>query len=152
MKQIETLYQKLAKTDSWDFYLSESEFCQELYYHIAADKRPPCATAFLTVVNWFAMSQRSGVWTFYEAASPQEIQLTLEFLEQRGDGELAAMLRYGAHDYQNPKYAGNWNYPDSWIEESQTIDRWIADHEDWLYRWEQTLLADHKDLLCSLAD
>lgn len=123
MKRMEILYRRLEETDRRDFYLLEPEFCRELYYHIPADKRPPCVTAFLTVVNWFAMSQRSGVWTFYESASPQEIQLTLKVLEQRGDDELAAMLRYGAHDYQNSQYAGNWNDPDQWIDESQIIDQ-----------------------------
>ncbi|MDE7477837.1 MAG: hypothetical protein K2M91_07795 [Lachnospiraceae bacterium] len=58
-------------------------------YHIPIDKRPLCVTAFLTIVNWFAMSQRSGVWTFYEATSPQDIELTLQFLEQSGDGATA---------------------------------------------------------------
>lgn len=150
MKNIEKLYQQIPEIDNHEFYLLEPEFCRELYYHISADKRPLCVTAFLTILNWFAMSQRSGVWTFYESTSPEDIELTLQFLTQTGDEELASIFSYGAHDYQNPKYAGNWNYPDEWIEEAEEIDDWISDHEDWLYMWERKLLMDNKKLICSL--
>lgn len=135
-----------------EFYLLEPEFCGELYYHIPVDKRPLCVTAFLTIVNWFAMSRRSGVWTFYEGASSEDIELTIQYLEQTGDGELASVVRYGAHDYQNPKYAGNWNYPKKWIDESGKIDDWINRHEVWLYMWERKALIDNKTLICSLED
>ena len=152
MKNIEKLYQQIPEVDNNEFYLLEPEFCEELYYHISIDKRPLCVTAFLTIVNWFAMSQRSGVWTFYEATSPQDIELTIQFLEQSGDDELASIFRYGAHDYQNPKYDGNWNYPDEWIEEARKIDDWISSHESWLFMWERKLLNDNKELICSLVN
>lgn len=63
------------------FYLVEAEFCSELYNHIPDEKKPLCVIAFLTIANWFAMSQRSGVWTFYESVYPNDIDLTLQFLE-----------------------------------------------------------------------
>ena len=44
-------------------------------------KKPLCVVTFLTIINWFATSVRSGVWTFYEAARPNDIELTLQFLE-----------------------------------------------------------------------
>lgn len=64
MKEIEKLYQQMEETDDEDLYLLEPEFCQEFYYHISPVQRPACVTAFFTIINWFAMSQRSGVWTF----------------------------------------------------------------------------------------
>ena len=171
MKRIEALYEQMAEMADEDLYLIEPEFCRELYYHIptelgsaelcsmnqsfvkqgSVERRPACVTAFLTIVNWFAMSQRSGVWTFYEAADPNEIELTIQFLTERGDRELASIFRYGAHDYQNPKYAGNWKYPEEWIEEAREIDQWITEHETWLYGWERGLLLENQTLLCSLA-
>ncbi len=151
MKRIEALYEQMAEMADEDLYLIEPEFCRELYYHIPTERRPACVTAFLTIVNWFAMSQRSGVWTFYEAADPNEIELTIQFLTERGDKELASIFRYGAHDYQNPKYAGNWKYPEEWIEEAREIDQWITEHETWLYGWERGLLLENQTLLCSLA-
>ncbi len=165
MKRIEKLYEEMAGMENRDLYLIESEFCQELYYHIptelsstelnsvelsSVEPRPMCVRAFLLIVNWFAMSQRSGVWTFYEATDPKEIELVVRFLEQRGDSDLALILRSGIHDYQNPKYVGNWDYPEEWIEEAKEIDRWIEKKEEWLYQWERELLTDNQTLICSL--
>ena len=64
MKEIERLYQQMEETDDEDLYLLEPGFCQEFYYYISPAQRPVCITAFFTIINWFAMSQRSGVWTF----------------------------------------------------------------------------------------
>lgn len=50
----------------------ESEFCAELQY-IPKEGKPSVVTAFLTIANWFAMSLRSGAWTFYEAWNPNDI-------------------------------------------------------------------------------
>lgn len=150
MKRIEKLYQQMDEIDDQDLYLLEPEFCKELYYHIPPEKRPICVIAFFTVINWFAMSQRSGVWTFYEAASPEDMQLTIQFLKEKRDDELASIFSYGVHDYQNPKYAGNFKYPDIWIDEAEKIDQWITDHESWLYGWERKLLMDNKELICSI--
>jgi len=93
MKNIEKFYQQISKVDNSEFYLMEPDFCKELYYHIPIDKRPLCVTAFLTILNWFAVSQRSGVWTFYESTSSNDIELTLQFLLQTGDEELASIFR-----------------------------------------------------------
>lgn len=152
MKNIEKLYQKLSEIDNEEFYLIEGEFILELYHCVPTEKRPLCVTALFTVSNWFAMSQRSGVWTFYEATAPKDIESTIQFLELEGDAELASKLRYGAHDYQNSKYDGNWNYPEEWIEESEEIDQWITDHENELFMWEKMLLIDNKKTICSLMD
>lgn len=152
MKNIEKLYQQILEVNDHEFYLLVPEFCSELYYHISMDKRPLCVIAFLTIANWFAVSLRSGVWTFYESTSPKDIESTLQFLEQAGDDELASIFRYGAHDYQNPKYSGNWDYPEEWIEESDKIDDWITNHENWLYLWERKLLIDNKIQICSLVN
>lgn len=152
MKNIEKLYQKLSEIDNEEFYFVEGEFILELYNCVPIEKRPLCVIVFFIVSNWFAMSQRSGVWTFYEATAPKDIELTIQFLEQRGDAEFASIFRYGAHDYQNPKYDGNWNYPEEWIEESEEIDQWITDHENELFMWEKRLLIDNKETICSLFD
>ena len=100
--------------------------------------------------NWFATSQRSGVWTFYEGAYPDNMDLTLQYLEQTENDVLAGIFRYGIHDYQNPQYAGNYNYPKTWIDESGEIDEWIREHEEWLFAWERKLLIDNRELICSL--
>lgn len=127
----------------------ESEFCAELQY-IPKEGKPSVVTAFLTIANWFAMSLRSGAWTFYEAWNPNDIYITLDFFKKSGDEDIAAIFSYGIHDYQNPKYAKNYDYPKEWIEQSDKIDKWIAEHEEFMIQWEQKLLVNNKDLICSI--
>lgn len=141
---IEKLYQQLLSTDSKDFYKLEAEFVMALY---AEENKPLCVTVFMTISNWFAMSLRSGVWTFYEATKPSDIALTIEFLKETENKELCGIFSFGVHDYQNPKYAENFDYPDEWIEESGRIDDWISEHEDWLYNWERELLLKYRDVI-----
>lgn len=150
MKYIEKLYQQISNMNDQKFYLVEAEFCSELYNHISDEKKPLCVIAFLTIANWFAMSQRSGAWTFYESVCPSNIDLTLQFLEQTEYDDLVTIFRYGIHDYQNPQYAGNYNYPNEWIDESEEIDKWIIEHEEWIFAWERKLLIENKELICSL--
>lgn len=150
MKQIEILYQKLEDSDLSKFYTIGAAFCVQLYYHIPASQRPPCADAFLTVSNWHATSRRSRVWIFYEAASDKDIATTLQFLEKSGETELASIFRLGAHDYKNPIYSDNFDYPEDWITEADTIDEWIKNHEKKLYLFERSLLLDNRELLCTL--
>lgn len=149
MSDIERLYQQLLSIGDQAFYQIEADFCCVLYYGIPEESRPPCVTAFLTVADWFAKSERSGVWTFYEAANPKDIELTAKFLEGTGNRDFASIFRYGIHDYQNTRYAGNYAYPDEWIGESEKIDAWIEQHSNWLYAWERTLLIENQTLICS---
>ena len=149
MNEIEMLYEKISSVSTEMFFEMENKFCAALYYGISEADRPPCVTVFLTVVNWFAVSFRSGVWTFFEAGNRKDIELTAKFLEETGEKEFADIFRYGIHDYQNPKYAENFDYPDEWIEEAEKIDEWINQHSNWLYDWERKLLLDNKDLICS---
>lgn len=152
MKYIEKLYQQASNISNKEFYLMEAEFCRVLYEHIPNEKKHLCVVAFLTIANWFAMSQRSAVWTFYEGAYPDDMKLTLQYLEETKNNDLAAIFRYGIHDYQNSQYVGNYNYPKKWINESDEIDEWIEEHEEWLFAWERKLLIDNKEMICSLID
>lgn len=146
MNTLETIYQKLLQTSLEDFYEVESDFFME-FDDMPEEGRPDYMTAFMTIYNWFAMSLRSGVWTFYEGADPEELKITREYLKKTGDSELEEILAYGIHDYQDPKYAENFDYPESWIQESDKIDDWIWEHQKWLYQWEQELLLSNKEAL-----
>ena len=42
------------------------------------------------------------------------------------------MIEKGIHDYQNPQYAEDFEYPEEWITESEEIDAWITEHDGWL--------------------
>ncbi len=142
--RMEQLYERLAETQGSDFFQIEPDICAALSVQFSTEARPPWVTAFLVVSNWMAMSQRSGVWTFYEAWPREELQTALGFLKVSGKEELAAIFAAGIHDYQDPAYAENFDYPGSWLREADGIDDWITAHEDWLYAWKRALLLENR--------
>lgn len=149
MYDLNYLYKKLEEISYKDFYMIETDFFLYLS-DIPYTKRLPCVKAFLIVSSWFGTSQRSGVWTFYEATNPEEIADTVDYLESQEENELANLLEKGMHDYHNPIYAEKFDYPNEWIEESKQIDEWIWGHEDELWNWLYRLLSDNKDLIMNM--
>ena len=146
---IEKLYEQLSVSGEDDFYNIEAQFCTELHYGVSAEKRQACVVTFLTIANWTATSLRSGVWTFYEACDPTDLNRTLEYLRQSKEEEFAKIFALGIHEYQDPKYAENFDYPQEWIEESEQIDAWILKNEAWLINWKRKLLLDNWDTFYS---
>lgn len=118
---LEKLYELLETLPEKNFDEIEAQFCNELYYGMPAEKRPLCVTAFLIIANWSATSVRSGVWTFYEATPISELEKTAAFLKNADAGELLNIFSLGIHDYQNPKYAENFNYPQEWMDEQKRL-------------------------------
>ncbi len=147
MNELKQLYQKLLKIDDKDMYKLETDFFMILYndYFENIENGLPWVTAFLTISTWFGTSMRSGSWTFYEVGNMQQIESTLQYLKSSGDDELASIFAKGIHDYQNSVYAENYNYPETWLEESVEIDEWIWEHEDWLWKWEYDILIKNRD-------
>lgn len=103
---------------------------------------------FLTLSNWVAFSLRDGVWTFYEYTNDESVKKVKEFLITENESELANMYKLGIHDYHNEKYIDNYNYPDEWLEESETIDSWIFENEISIYRLlKEIVLQNQADFL-----
>ena len=146
---ISDLYKRLESLSYSDFFEVESDFFTYLS-SISKDQSIPCINTFLIVSNWMGTSERSGVWVFYESTNISLIQEAVLYLKAQEDNELACMLEKGIHDYQNPIYSENYNYPDEWITESEQIDDWISDHPDWLRRWLYTFLLDNKEQIIVL--
>lgn len=144
MDNFNQMYQKLLEMDYKDMYEIEADFFMKLY-HDFSENRLPWVTAFLTISTWFGTSMRSGVWTFYEVGNIQEMKATTQYLRISGDNELANIFEKGMHDYQNPKYAKNCDYPEEWLEEADEIDEWISKHEDWLWKWKYDILVMNRD-------
>lgn len=143
---IASLSNKLNSISYKDLFEIEPEIFM-YFSQTSFENRLPCVNAYLAVSNWLGTSLRSGVWTFYEAAKPNEINAVLAFLRENNDIDLADVFEKGVHDYQNPVYAENYDYPEAWIEESEEIDQWIWEHEDWLWQWEYRLLIDNISLI-----
>lgn len=145
-----TLYDKLLQTDAKNFYTIEGEFFLAFYSQVPENQRPDCVVAFLTISSWMGSSLRSGVWTYYEGANPEEIETTFLFLKEHAVPEFANMFSYGVHDYQNPVYRETFDYPEDWITQSDTIDQWITDNESLIWEWQRNLLLENKELICAL--
>lgn len=146
---LENSYERLSNIKLEDFYLVETDFFIALS-SVPMQKRPICVTTFLVISNWTGTSLRSGVWTFYEIYNAEEIKSAICYLKENNIGEMAEVLALGVHDYQNPKYAENFDYPEEWIEESEKIDSWISENQKYIIEWKRRLLMDNRELICSL--
>lgn len=150
MSDLNQLYQKLLEINYKDMYEIEPDFFTKLYYDFS-EKQLPWITSFLTISTWFGTSMRSGVWTFYEVGNVQEIEITARYLRVNGDNELADIFEKGIHDYQNPKYVPDCDYPKEWLEEADEIDDWISKHEDDLWKWEYNILIMNRNSILNIA-
>lgn len=115
--------------------------------HIPEEKKNQVIVAFLTISDWHGTSLRSGVWTFYEVANQKMLLNTADYLNRIGEKDFGAIFRKGIHDYQNPQYSENCDYPNEWIEEADTIDQWIMRSESWLSAWKRNLLIKNKEFI-----
>ncbi len=146
---ITQLYDRLKAIDHKHFYEIESDFFQCFCYNPETVSLP-LINAFLIVSGWFGTSERSGAWTFYEATNPESIQKAVDYLIQSGETELAAVIEKGIHDYQNPQYTEDFEYPEEWITESEEIDVWIKEHDDWLCHWLYDYLLKNENRIIAL--
>ena len=147
--EIQSLYRALNSIAYTHFYELESNFC----LCFSSDRRKaefPLINTFLVVSNWQATSFQSGVWTYYEATDPQMIKNAVDFLKKKSYKDLAEIISKGIHDYQNPQYADEYDYPENWIEESEEIDNWINEHEDYLQKWLYDFLLDNKETISGI--
>ena len=103
-----------------DFYL--------YFYRHPAMKQEPFVRAFLILSGWLGTSLRSGVWTFYEVTPVQDMLDAAGYFRENGAAEIAEMLQKGIHDYQDPKYQADFDYPAEWLREAEETDGWINAH------------------------
>lgn len=148
MSQIDRLYDRLQSVDMERFFELDGEFFMELW-GAPAQRRPDCAVAFMMLSSWWGVSVRSGVWTYYESQNPADIRTACQYLSRNAPADLARMYSLGIHPYQDPAYQ-DASYPESWIEESEQIDRWIMDHEQEIWAYERRLLLEERAAICGL--
>ena len=139
---MDKLFEKLKESSIDDFYVIEAEFFEHLY-QLEPTQKTSEIIVFLNISNWLGFSLRDGVWTYYEVANPLDLQTTLDYLKQL-DVQMETFFQLGIHDYQNPQYSENYNYPDEWIIESEKIDDWIFQHEKYIWKFEKNLLLKHE--------
>ncbi|SHK23640.1 hypothetical protein SAMN02745136_02030 [Anaerocolumna jejuensis DSM 15929] len=145
--EFEKLYKKLEATDISDFYRVDTDFMLEI---ISMTDIPDTLRIYSTISQWLGNSLRSGVWTYYEIADTQDLKVTAQYLSRSSWKEFHNMFCLGMHDYQSPQFIENFDYPQEWIDESESIDKWIWDNEQKLYEWQREFLLTHRDEVCSL--
>ncbi len=107
---------------------------------------PDIAFMYMEINNWQGMSVRCGVWQYYESGAFQDgkFERVMAYLRAHHEEEMASVYALGIQDYANEIYRGNYDYPEEWFEGTDTIDEWIRDHEDHIYKWMYDLIMDHK--------
>lgn len=115
---------------------------------------PDIAFMFMEISNWQGMSVRCGVWQYYEsgAFANGKFERVLSFLKNDREEEMASVYACGIHDYANVKYRENCDYPEEWFDGADKIDKWISDHDEYLYKWMYDLIMNHSREVLKFAE
>lgn len=122
---------------------------------------PDKLLCFMEIDSWQGMSQRCGVWQYYESlAFQRDTQNTvLSVLKEYGEEKMAKVYIWGIHEYDDPKYydengVPTGMYPNEWIESSQDIDDWIIDmeNEKHIYEFKRRLILDSREVFIKLGN
>ena len=144
MKYLEKLFNKVETASDDDLEIEIFNFSSEIYN---IQNKPDWLTAFFTISSWLGISERDGVWNFYEATDSKDINITLTYLSDNGYHNLKEIFAKGIHDYQNEKYRDNYDYPEEWLDESEEIDDWIDEHRLDICKMEREILLDNKSYI-----
>ena len=109
---------------------------------------------FMEIDGWQGMSQRCGVWQYYESGAYEKgkLERAADYLKAQNEKEMADIFSLGIHDYAAPEYEENCGYPQEWLDEAENIDKWIYDNEEYIYNWKRRLVLSHKDEILKLAE
>ncbi|KJB85077.1 hypothetical protein AZ66_26870 [Paenibacillus sp. E194] len=89
------------------------------------------------LMNWQSMSERSGVWTYYEVLEIDSANVLIRILREYDDRIILENYCKGIDNYLNEEIM---NEVDNWIGCNETeIDRFIEHiflmHRDWFYNF-----------------
>lgn len=139
------------------FWKYEGEFFMLFYQRfrsIQFTDIPDIAFMYMEINNWKGMSVRCGVWQYYEGGSFEKgkFERVLSFLKTNGEDKIADVYACGIHDYANERYQKNYDYPDEWFDETEKIDKWISNNEEYIYKWMYDLILAHKSEVLKLGE
>lgn len=115
---------------------------------------PDIAFMYMEINNWQGMSVRCGVWQYYESGAFQKgkFERVLSFLRANGEKEMADIYAHGIHDYADGRYQKNYDYPEEWLNDSDKVDGWLMDNEEYIYKWMYDLIMEHKNEILRLGE
>lgn len=89
------------------------------------------------LMNWQSMSERSGVWTYYEVLDIDLANVLINYLQEYDESIILDNYCKGIDNYLNEELM---NEVDRWISNNEMeIDRFIESiflkHRDWFYNY-----------------
>ena len=159
-RSIEELLNIYSETSPEKLYETEyfiGMFFYDIYRDTPYQDIPDFAFMFMETDGWQGMSERSGVWQYYEngALEKGKLERAAAYLRADGEQEWADIFVSGIHDYANEKYNVHGDtvpYPEEWLEGSDKIDDWIYSNESYINEWKRRLILAHRDELIRLAE
>lgn len=156
LEEILTSYEESEVNElfNWEYHIST--FLYQYYKDTPTDTMPAALMVFTELDNWQGMSQRCGVWQYYESRSytADIFEKVREYLRNLGETELADIYASGIHDYADPQYTkdGEYDYPDEWLTEAETIDDWIDENNNFIYSLKRSIILDNREVLLDLVN
>lgn len=120
---VKNIINDICNKDIKDIYHSLVEIAEYLYFKRRKGNLSSLTWVipFLEILNWEAISIRSGVWTYYEASKIENMLKTKDYLKDNANKELYIIYSDGIHDYNT----ASENEIEQWVNESEIIDMWI---------------------------
>lgn len=88
------------------------------------------------IINWQAMSDRSGVWTYYEVLNIDSKQILIKNLKAKNESEILNKYSAGINNYDNEELMAEI---DDWITKNETkiynyIEETLITNREWFYK------------------
>lgn len=84
------------------------------------------------IINWQAMSERSGVWTYYEMLDNGSAQILIDSLKIKNEREILDKYCVGIGNYADKDLMND-------------IDKWINKNEMKIYRYIEDILIENRN-------
>lgn len=94
-------------------------------------------TEISLIMNWQAMSDRSGVWTFYEILNEFDAELLIQILKTKNEHEILEKFSMGIGKCEDERVMAE-------------IDNWIKSNEVRIDKYIEKSFNDHRNLFYSI--
>ncbi|AKA68094.1 hypothetical protein [Clostridium scatologenes] len=120
--------------NSIDEYASKVELFRIAYTEFEKCKNPSLQwiIELSEIMNWQAMSDRSGVWTYYEVLNIDSKQILIENLKAKNESEILSKYSAGINNYNDEEVMAE-------------IDEWITKNETKIYKYIEEILIANRE-------
>lgn len=120
--------------NSIDDYASKVELFRIAYTEFEKCKDPSLQwiIELSEIMNWQAMSDRSGVWTYYEVLNIDSKQILIKNLKAKNESEILSKYSSGINNYNDEEVMAE-------------IDQWITKNETKIYKYIEEILITNRE-------